>query len=431
MPNPQEMYKAKLMSPHEAVRQIKSGDNIVLPIGAGEPPALMEALMGRAKELNDVVIHQMLSVRKWDYMKPEMAPHIRHNSWFISGVTRAGVNEGWIDFSPAHFSEIPALQAVQAPLDVVMAVVSPMDKHGYFTLGISVDYTINACAKARRILVEVNPNMPRVMGSGHLHISEVSCVVENNAPIPELPDPPISQTDAAIGRHIAELIEDGSTVQIGIGGMPNAVAKLLMEKKDLGIHTEMITNSIVDLVESGAVNGKKKTINPGKIIGNFAYGTRRLYDFMDDNPSVELHSVAYTNNPYVIGQNVKMVSINATLEVDLLGQCASESIGPKQFSGTGGQSDFVKGANLSPGGKSFIALPSTAKDGQVSRIVPMLAQGAMVSTSKNDVDYVVTEFGAVRLRGKTARERALSLISIAHPDFRNELKDAARKMGLI
>ncbi len=430
LPNPKEIYQAKLLSPQEAVRYIKSGDNIVLPIGPGEPPALMNALMDRASELEGVVIHQMLPVRKSAYLSdPKMAPHIRHNSWFTSGLTRAGVNEGWMDFTPAHFSEIPALMS--PAVDVVMAIVSPMDKHGYFTLGLTVDYTVNAISKARLVLVEVNPNMPRTMGSGVVHVSEVSYVVEDTSPIPELPDPPITETDAAIGRHIADLIEDGSTVQIGIGGIPNAVAKLLVEKKDLGIHTEMITSSIVDLVEAGAVTGKKKTINPGKIIGNFAFGTRRLYDFVDDNPSVEIHSVAYTNNPYVIGQNYKMVSINSTLEVDFLGQCASESIGPKQFSATGGQSDFVKGANLSPGGKSFIALPSTAKDGKVSRIVPMLAQGAMVSTSKNDVDYVVTEFGAVRLRGKTARERALSLISIAHPDFRDELKDAARKMGLI
>ncbi|MCL4515034.1 MAG: 4-hydroxybutyrate CoA-transferase [Firmicutes bacterium] len=358
-----------------------------------------------------------------------MAPHIQHNSWFSSGLTRTGVNEGWMDFTPGHFSEIPGLMSHLA--DVVMAIVSPLDKHGYFTLGVTVDYTSNAAARARLVIVEVNPNMPRTLGSGHLHVSEVSYIVEDGSPIAELPDPPITETDAAIGRYIAELIEDGSTVQIGIGGIPNAVAKLLAEKKDLGIHTEMLTSSIVDLVEAGAVTGKKKTLHPGKIIGNFAFGTRRLYDFMDDNPSVEMHSVAYTNNPYVIGQNYKMVSINSTLEVDFLGQCASESIGPKQFSGTGGQSDFVRGANLSPGGKSFMALPSTAKDGKVSRIVPMLAQGAVVTTSKNDVDHVVTEFGVAKLRGKTARERALALISIAHPDFRAELKDGARKMGLI
>jgi acyl-CoA hydrolase len=273
--------------------------------------------------------------------------------------------------------------------------------------------------------------MPRTRGDSLIHISEVDYIVESNSPIPELPIPPLTEEDRLIGSCIAELVEDGSTIQLGIGGMPNAVAQALMSKKNIGVHTEMITDGMVDLVEAGVINGFEKTIHPGKLIGSFAAGTRRLYDFLHENPMVEMYPVSYVNDPYVIGQNSKMVSINASLEVDLFGQCASESIGPVQYSATGGQSDFARGCLRSPGGKGFIALKSTAKKGTLSKIVPLLKQGSLVSCSRNDVDHIVTEYGVAKLRGKTARERALEIIAVAHPDFRQELREAARKMRLL
>jgi len=432
MASSQELYRQKLVTAEEAVRIIKSGDHIVFPVGAGEPQLLPEALVRRKDELEGVTINQILPIRKATYMQPELSRHIRHNAWFASGATRQGVNEGWMDFAPNYFHEVPRLiEQNLFPVDVVMATVSPMDQHGFFSFSCGIDYATTAARKARTVILEVNPNAPRTLGNTFYHISDVTYVVENNAPMPELTIPPITKTEEAIGGYVAELIEDGSTVQIGFGGIPNAVTQFLFKKKDLGIHTEMVTDGMVDLVASGAVNNKKKTLHPGKIIGTFALGTKRLYEFLNDNPLIEMHPVSYTNDPYVIGQNHKMVAINAAIEVDLLGQCASESIGTKQWSGTGGQADFGRGVNISPGGKGFITLPSTAKNGAISRIVPVLNQGAAVTTSKNTVDHVVTEFGVAKLRGKTARQRAQALIAIAHPDYRGELTAAARKMNLI
>ncbi len=426
-----DLYKDKLVPAEEAVKIIKSGDNVVLPLGCGEPPALVEAMAGRRNELEGVRVHQMLPLGKPSYLDPSMAKSFRHVSWFTSAANRQGVNEGWADFMPGHFHQYPGMFRDYVRVDVFMGTVSPMDERGYFSFGLSVDYTSTAAAGARIVLLEVNPNMPRTRGDSLIHISEVDFIVENEAPVPEISIPPLSAEDKIIGCYIAEMIEDGSTIQLGIGAMPNAVAQALQNKSNLGIHTEMITDGMVDLVESGVVTGRKKTLHPGKIIGSFAAGSRRLYDFLNENPMVEMYPVSYVNDPYVIGQNHKMVSINASLEVDLLGQCASETIGPRQFSATGGQSDFARGCLRSPGGKGFIALHSTAKKGTVSKIVPFLQQGAVVSCSKNDVDHIVTEYGVAKLRGKTARERALAMISIAHPDFRAELREAARKMRLI
>jgi acyl-CoA hydrolase len=426
-----EIYKQKLVPAGEAVKVIKSGDNVVLPLGCGEPVALVNAMTARRDELEGVKIHQMLPLNKAPYLDPAMTGSFRHVSWFTSGTNRKGVNEGWADFMPGHFHEYPRFFQEYVQVDVFMGTVSPMDERGYFSFGLSVDYTTTAAAEARIVLLEVNPNMPRTLGESLIHISEVDYIVESNAPIPEIPIPSMTEEDKIIGCYIAEMIEDGSTIQLGIGGLPNAVAHALKSKKDLGIHTEMVTDGMVDLIESGAVTGKKKTLHPGKIVGSFAAGTRRLYDFLNDNPLVQMHPVSYVNDPYVIGKNYKMVSINTTLEVDLLGQCASETIGPRQYSATGGQTDFARGCLRSPGGKGFIALHSTTKNGTISKIVPVLKEGAVVSCSKNDVDHIVTEFGVAKLRGKTARERALALISIAHPDFRAELREAARKLRLI
>lgn len=306
-----------------------------------------------------------------------------------------------------------------------------MDEHGYFTCSLSVAYTMEAVKKASKVVVQVNPQAPRTHGNCHIHISEVDCIIECNEPLQELTIPDISPVEEAIGGYLSELIDDGSCLQLGWGGIPNSVCKALLHKKDLGIHTELLSDGMVDLMLSGAVNNSRKQTHRGKTIATFALGTKRLYEFMDDNPRIEMHPVDYVNYPHNIGKNDNVVSINATLQVDFLGQCCSESFGYLQWSGTGGQADFARGANISKGGKGFITAASTAKNGTISRIVPTLSPGASVTTGKNDVDYVVTEFGVAKLRGQTARQRALNLINIAHPDFRGELTEAARRMNRI
>jgi len=426
----QSMYQKKLVSAAAAAAAIESGDHIWFPVGVGEPHAFLRALVDRKSELQGVTTHQILAVRPW-YFEPETAPHIRHNSWFTSGASRAAVQGGWADFTPNYFHEIPKMIRDYWPADAIGAVVSPMDQHGYFSMSLGVDYTWEALKKARTVILEVNPQAPRCFGNCQVHISQVTHIVECNEPLPNLPIPALTEEDKTIGGYVAEMIEDGSTLQIGFGGVPNAVCQALKGKRDLGIHTEMVTEGIMELAECGAVNNAKKTINRGKLIGTFAWGTGRLYEFMHNNPMIEMHPVDYTNDPYIIGQHDKMVAINATIEVDLLGQCCSESMGSKQWSATGGQADFFKGANRSRGGKGFVTTPSTAKGGTISRIVPTLQPGAVVTTSKNDVDHVATEFGVAKLRGKTARQRAQALIEVAHPDFRDQLRQAAREMCLI
>lgn len=424
------MYRDKLVRPADAAAAIDSGDHIWFPVGVGEPHAFLRALVDRKHELRGVTIHQILTVRPW-YFEKETAPHIKFNSWFTSGASRAAVQGGWADFTPNYFHEIPKLIRDYWAADVVSAVVSPMDAHGYFSMSLGVDYTWEALKKARKVILEVNPQAPRCFGTCQVHVSQVTHIVECCEKLPDLPIPALTEEDKIIGGYVAEMIPDGATLQIGFGGVPNAVCQALKAKRDLGIHTEMVTEGVMELAECGAVNNSKKTINRGKLIGTFAWGTARLYEFMNDNPMIEMHPVDYTNDPYIIGQHDNMVAINATIEVDFLGQCCSESMGSKQWSGTGGQADFFKGANRSKGGMGFVTTPATAKGGTVSRIVPTLTSGAMVTTSKNDVDHVVTEFGVAKLRGKTARERAQALIAVAHPDFRGELREAAQKMNLI
>jgi len=429
-PGYEEQYLQKLCTPAEAAVIVESGDHLCFPICAGEPTLFVQALADRMQELEGVIVNQQHHLNP-AYLNEESSRHIRVNSWFTSHVSRKAVQNGWADFVPNYFHEVPKLLREYWPVDVAGTVVSPMDEHGYFTCSLSVAYTLEAVRKAKKVVVQVNPNTPRTYGNCHIHISEVDCIIECNDPIIELQIPPISPVEEAIGNHIAALIEDGSTLQLGIGGIPNAVCKALLQKKDLGIHTEMITDGMVDLMLSGAVNNSRKKIHRGKSIGTFALGTRRLYEFMHENPMIEMHPVDYTNDPYVIGQNDKVVSINATIEVDLLGQCCSESLGHLQWSGTGGQADYVRGANISRGGKSFITTAATAKKGTISSIVPILSPGAAVTTGKNDVDFVVTEFGVAKLRGQTARQRALNLIEVAHPDFREELLAEARRMNRI
>lgn len=420
-----KLYREKFISIEDAVAKVKSGDHIVTGLGCGGATAILEEMVTRKKELKDVVIHQMLPLYNYRYFQEGMEDSIRHNSWFNSPYTRKMVNDKRADFTPNFFHESPALFSNYHEINILIAAVSPMDRHGYFSFGLSVDYTKPVAEHADLVILEVNQAMPRTLGDSFIHISEVDYLVESDYPLPELPVSEPDEVELRIGEYVAELIEDGSTFQLGIGGIPNAITASLTDKKDLGIHSEMLTDGMVDLVEKGVITNRMKSIHKGKIIGSFAAGTRRLYEFLDDNPMVEMHPVSYTNDPFIISQNYKMVSINSCIEVDLLGQCAAETVGITQISGTGGQTDFVRGAVKSPGGKSIIALKSTALKGTKSTIVPVLSQGAVVTTGKNDVDYIVTEYGVAHLRGKSASERAEALINIAHPDFRAELRRQA------
>ena len=428
----QSLYQQKRTSAHEAVRLVRNGDFIIVPTGVGEPPALLTALSEQRHDFSDVKVAQILAMRKYDYLDPATVEHVRHVALFFGGASRAGGQAGWIDFIPNYFSEIPAqIERGQIGADVVLAMASSMDAHGNFSLSLGTDYTMAAIAKARAVILEVNPNVPFACGNCHVHISQVTALVESTEPVLEVGLPKIGPVQQAIGKHVADMIEDGSTLQIGYGGIPDAVVMQLSAKRDLGIHTEMLGDGILTLVESGAVTNRRKNYLPGRMIATFALGSAKLYRFMDRNPGVEMHPVNFTNDPALAGLNDNLVAINATLQIDLLGQCGSESLGRAPYSGTGGQSDFVRAANRSRGGKAFIVLPATAKDDTISRIVPALTPGTHVSTSKNDVNYVVTEYGVAQLRGKSARQRAHELIAIAHPRFRDELTEQARRLGII
>lgn len=421
------MYKAKLVSPAEAVSIISSGDNIILPPGAGEPEVLVEALAERRTELKDVRIHQMLPLREATYLKQGMERHFRHISWLTSSVIKRGVKEGRAGVMPGYLYEYPEL-IKDLDVDVFMGTVSPMDEHGYFSFGTSVDYTIAAAGCAKKVILLVNPNMPRTMGYSFIHISQADLIVEDNSPLLEVPKPTLNKIDQTIGDYICQLVDDGSTIQLGLGSVANAAAQCLKEKKGLGVHTHFVTDTIMDLVECGAITNRRKNLHPGKIICSSAVGSQKLYKFMNNNPLFEMHSVSYTNDPMIIAKNDHMVAINSVEEIDLLGQCASEPIGPKLYSGTGEQVDFARGAMKSRGGKTIVVLHSTHKGR--TKIVPALESGSVVSLSRNDVDYVVTEYGIAKLRGKTYRQRAEALIAIAHPDHRDGLAEAAKKAGL-
>ena len=427
-----DLYQQKRTTAAEAIRHVKNGDFIVVPTGVGEPPALLAALSDQRRDFLDVKIGQILAMRKYGYLDPETVDHIRHVAFFYGGASRAGGQAGWIDFIPNYFSEIPAqIERGQMAADVVFSMASPMDDEGYFALSLGVDYTMAAIAKARAVVLEVNPNVPYAFGECRVHISQVTALVESEEPVLEVGLPKIGPVQEAIGKYVADMIEDGSTLQIGYGGIPDAVVMQLTHKRDLGIHTEMIGDGILSLVECGAVTNRRKNYLPGKMIATFGLGSKKLYRFMERNPMLEMHPVNFTNDPALAGLNDNMVAINATLQIDLLGQCGSESLGSAPFSGTGGQSDFVRAANRSRGGKAFIVVPSTARDDTISRIVPVLAPGTHVSTSKNDINYVVTEYGVAQLRGKSAKQRARELIGIAHPGFREELTARARLIHLL
>ncbi|MDQ1833457.1 acetyl-CoA hydrolase/transferase family protein [Massilia scottii] len=432
MQTPHQLYQQKLTTPAEALRLVRDGDMIVVPTGVGEPPALLTALSSQRQQFHDVKVAQILAMRKFGYFDQDSAHHVRHASLFFGGASRASGQGGWCDFIPNYFSELPGLiEQGLMPADVVFAMASPMNEQGFFSLSLAVDYTMAAIGKARAVVLEVNPHVPFAHGQCHVHVSQVSALVESSEAILEVGLPKIGAVQEAIGKYVADMIDDGSTLQIGYGGIPDAVVMQLTSKHDLGIHTEMIGDGILTLIEAGAVTNRKKTFLPGKMVATFALGSQKLYKFLHHNPMIEMHPSNFTNDPYLAAQNDKLMTINATLQIDLLGQCGSESIAHLPYSGTGGQVDFVRAGNRSRGGKSFIVLPSTAKDNTISRIVSTLTPGTHATTSKNDINYVVTEYGVAQLRGKSAKQRAQALIAIAHPDFRASLRAEANRMCVL
>ena len=416
-----QIYEERQTTVEEAIKMIGSGDRVILGHAVGIPLLFTDALAEQKEEYQNVELVQMVSMGNARFAEPDMAGHFRLNSMFFGAHTRAAGKEGRADFTPVNFHEIPGMFEDMMPLDVALIMVTPPDKHGYVSCGVSVDYTLPAARKARKVIAQVNEQMPRTLGDTTLHVSEIDAFVVKSEPVITLALPKIGEIEQKIGENCAKLVEDGDTLQLGIGAIPDAVLLFLKDKKDLGIHSEMISDGVVELIEAGVITNKKKTLHKNKTVVTFLMGTQRLYDFADDNQSVAMYPVDYVNDPYVISQNDNLVSINSCVQVDLMGQVASESVGLGQISGIGGQLDFVRGARLSKGGRSIIAIPSTAGKGKVSRIVPVLDEGAAVTTPRVDVDYIVTEYGIAHLRGKTLRQRAKALIQIAHPDFRKNL----------
>jgi 4-hydroxybutyrate CoA-transferase len=419
------MGKTKFCSAEEAVSVVQSGQRIFLTGNCSVPEALIAALVKRAELLNDVEILQVLTLGCCEYVRPELEGHLRVNSLFISEDIRGAVREGRADFTPVFLSEISALYRTQLPIDIAFIHVTPPDEHGFCSYGVEVGVTKAAAEAARIVIAEVNPQMPRTLGDSFIHISKIDYAVEVNRPLHEVRKGEANDVQQAIARNVASLIADGSTIQTGIGGIPDAVLSYLTDRRDLGIHTELFSDGVIDLVERGVITNAAKTLHPGKMVAGFVIGTQRLYDFVNDNPMVELHPTEYVNNPFRIAQNNQMVAINSALEIDLTGQVCADSMGHQFYSGVGGQVDFVRGAAASQGGKPIIALPSTAKKDTLSRIVWELQPGAGVVTTRNDVHYVVTEYGIAYLHGKSIRQRVRALIDIAHPQFRAELEAKA------
>jgi 4-hydroxybutyrate CoA-transferase len=414
-------YRKKIVTAERALKNVRNGDRVVLGHACGEPSTLVEALVARAPKIKGVEIVHMVAMGPAKYTQPGMEKSFRHNSLFVGASTRAAIAAGRADHTPCFFSEIPRLfsQGI-LPVGVTLMQVTPPDEEGFCSMGVSVDYTLAAANAARVTIAQVNNFMP-CTGGAKIHVGQIDYLVEKNEPIIELKPPKIGAVEKAIGENIARLIEDHSTLQLGIGAIPDAALLFLRDKKDLGIHSEMFSDGVVALAQSGVVTNRKKTINKGKFIATFLMGTKKLYEFVNNNPDVEMYPVDYVNDSFTIGQNDKMVAINSAIQVDLMGQVNAEMIGRNQFSGVGGQVDFIRGASRSKGGKSIIALPSTASGGKVSRIVCEIDRGAAVTTSRNDTYFVVTEFGIADLRGLCIRERAKALIGISHPDFRASL----------
>ena len=427
-------YRSRVVSAEEAVKAVKSGNRIFMTGNVSVPQENLAALVNYAPQLKDVEICQALTIGSEDYVKPEMEGHLRVNTMFISPNVRKAVQEGRADFTPVLLSEFPLLFKNKIlPVDVAFIHVSRPDEHGFCSLGVEVGLTKSAAESAKIIIAEVNDQMPRTLGDSFIHVSRLNYIVPVNYPIPEMPmaedgNDEVVEKNAG---YIAELIPDGATMQMGIGAIPDAVLKYLFNKKDLGVHSELFSDGVIELVERGVLTSARKSLHPGKIVAGFILGTKRLYDWVDDNALIELHRTEYINDPFVIAQNERMVAINSAIEVDLTGQVCADSIGPKFYSGIGGQLDFIYGASRSKGGVPIIALPSTTtmRDGtMVSRMVAMLKQGAGVVTGRNHVHYIVTEYGVADLYGKTIRQRAKQLIGISHPDFRKDLEKQAKEL---
>jgi acetyl-CoA hydrolase len=424
-----KLYQSRIITAGEAAKKIKSGNRVFLTGNCSVPQTVLAALVDYAPELHDVEIVQALTVGPADYVSPAMDGHLRVNTMFISSNIRRAIQEGRGDFTPVLLSEFTLLfKNGHLPVDVALVHLSPPDNYGFCSFGIEVGLTKSPAESAKIIIAEVNQQMPRTLGDSFIHVSKLDYIVPVNYPLPEMSmgGEDGSEVTQKIAGYIAELIPDGATMQMGIGAIPDAVLKYLFEKKDLGVHSELFSDGVMDLVDAGVITNARKTLHQGKIVAGFIIGTKRLYDWVDDNPLIELHPTEYVNDPFVIAQNYRQIALNSAIEVDLTGQVCADSIGPKLYSGIGGQLDFVYGASRSNGGVPIIALPSTAK--QFSRIVPMLKQGAGVVTGRNHVHYIVTEFGVAHLYGKSIRQRAQSLINIAHPDFREELTRQAHEL---
>jgi acetyl-CoA hydrolase len=427
-------YNSHITSVSEAVKLIKSGDKIVVQPGCAVPLILINAMVDRKEELRDVEIYHVLVVGELPYLKPGMEKHFKHKAFFIGANARAAINEGRAEFVPIFLSEVTLLfkrGVIQA--DVALIHVSPPDEHGFCSFGIDVGNIKTPAEKAKCVIAQVNKQMPRGLGNSFIHVNKLDYIVEVDEPLQELaqvdPDasPELLEVFDKIGKNVADMIEDGSTLQMGIGAIPDAVLRYLHDKKDLGVHTEMFSDGLVELVEEGVVNGEKKTLHQGKIIAGFVLGTKRAFDFIDNNPIFEFHPQEYVNDPFLISRNNKMIAINSAIEIDLTGQVCADSMGTKMYSGIGGQVDFMRGSSHSEGGKPIIALPSATKDLKYSKIVSTLKPGAGVVTTRGDVHYVVTEYGVAYLFGKSVQERAKALIEIAHPSYKDELTRFAKQ----
>lgn len=431
--NYQGLYNEKLIGADKIVDQIEDNWVCGMDIAGSIPVGLSNAIAKGAKEnkFKNLKMHMLLDILPLDFLNEAYKDSIKPISWFSGGALRKAVNEGRAELMPAYYRDVPQLMEEFVNFDAIFLHVSPMDKHGFFSMPLTGSYSQALLNKAKKIYLQVNDKLPRSLYSPLIHIKDVDGICEISEPLIILPSAKLDETSLKIGAYIADLVPDGSTLQLGIGAVPDAVGLALKDKKNLGIHTELFGDSMVELIESGAVTNMKKPLHKGKTVATLAFGSQRVYDFIDDNRAFEMLPVDYVNNPAIIAQHPNFMSINAAIEVDFFGQVCSESIGTKHVSGSGGQADYVRGATQSKGGKSFIAIPSTAMGGKVSRIVPTLAPGSIVTTHKNDVDYIVTEFGVAKLRGKTVTERTKALIEIAHPDFREELKNEAKKLHIL
>ncbi|HKN17184.1 MAG TPA: acetyl-CoA hydrolase/transferase C-terminal domain-containing protein [Candidatus Sulfotelmatobacter sp.] len=421
-------YKKKLRTADEALSCVQSGMRVYIQPGCAEPETLVEALMRRGPFVQDVEIVHMMTMGAAPYVAPEMEGHFRHNAMFIGGNVREAINDGRADYTPIYLSEIEGLfESGAMPIDVALLELSPPDSHGFCSFGVGVDTSLTAAKCARYVVAQINDQMPRTYGDSFIHVTGIDAVVNSSRPLCAIKHAPITDMHKAIARNVAGLIDDGAVLQTGIGGIPDAVLPFLMDRKDLAVHSELVSDGVIPLIEAGVLTGARKNFKPRKIILGFALGTKALFDFVDNNPIFEFHPTCYTNDPGLIARNDDMVAINSALQVDLTGQVCSDSIGNQFYSGIGGQVDFLRGASRSKRGKPIIAISSTAKNGTISRIVPMLSPGAGVVTSRGLIRYVVSEYGVAFLHGKSIRQRAQALIDIAHPKFREELYQFCEK----